>query len=129
MAVQVRKVAATIPAGTAIATPHTVDLSFPPFVVDWISVRIPPGPNGNVGWLIGSMGEQVIPFTDTGPVYIVGNDETITWQLTDQPDSGSWELTGYNTGTYDHTLYVTFGLDLPGSTSGVIVAPIASLAG
>lgn len=111
MAVEVRSFAATIPAGTDATAPHRVDLSFPPREVDSITVRVPPGPSGTVGFALQNSDVTVIPIA--GEDWIITDDEVITWQLTDQITSGSWQLIGYNTGTYDHTVYVRFALSLP----------------
>ena len=114
-AVEVRSFAAVIPAGTTADAPVTVDVSFPPRVVTAIRWRVPPGPAGLMGWrLTMSGGVAVIP---VGGGWIIANDETETWPLTDQPDSGSWEVTGYNTGGYDHAVYLDFLLDLVGTAA------------
>lgn len=97
---------ATIPAGTAIAAPFTADMSFDPATVETIIVTIPPGPSGLVGFQLWVKGGQAIPTNQGG--WIVGDDRIITWQLADLPDSGAWQLVGYNLDIYDHTIYVEF---------------------
>lgn len=59
-----------------------------------------------MGFSIGSSGQQIIPY-GIGE-YIVTDDEKMEWALEQQIDSGSWELFGYNTGDFDHTVYITF---------------------
>lgn len=108
MANQVQRYTATIAAGTAIATPATVDMSFPPSAVDRITIRIPPGPLGQSGFNIGSSGQQVIPYN--AGAFIVGNDEVIDWPLEGLWDSGQWTFYGYNIGAYPHTYEVRFYL-------------------
>lgn len=106
MAQEIRQFAVKIPAGTAISAGFKADMSFPPRVVTEIDVRVPPGPRGEVGFSIGSAGVAVIPY-QSGQ-YIVTDDASIKWPLEGYIDSGSWTLFGYNTGSFDHTIYVTF---------------------
>jgi hypothetical protein len=46
---------------------------------------------------------------------MVTDNQADTWQLEGYLDSGNWAVTAYNTGIYQHTLYLTFLLDLPGT--------------
>jgi PASTA domain len=109
-AVEVRSFAVTIPHGTPSTAPYTQDIYFPARVVSGVHWKVPTGPAGKMGWrLTMSGGNAVIP---TGGGWIIADDESDTWLLQDQPDSGFWEVTGYNTGTYDHTVYLDFLLDL-----------------
>jgi hypothetical protein len=41
-------------------------------------------------------------------LWIIADNEYATWELDELPTGGSWEFQGYNTGTYDHTVYLTF---------------------
>lgn len=124
MASEVRSFAATIPAGTLVAAPVTVDLAMPARIVRSVRVRTPPGPAGTVGWALGAAGQRVLPWGANQ--WIVADDEVIEWTLTDQITSGAWQLQGYNTGVYAHTLYVTFSLDPPQLVAaGVPLAPLA----
>jgi hypothetical protein len=95
-----------IPAGTPKTAPVTVAMAMPARVVTSIEVKVPPGPNGVMGFQIGASGRQVIP-GNLG-AFIVTSDETINWDQVDQIDSGAWQLFGYNTGIYPHTVYVRF---------------------
>lgn len=97
---------ATIPAGTPITAPIKVDISFPPATVETIIVTVPPGPSGLVGFQLWVKGGQALPTNQGG--WVIADDRVITWQLADQPDSGAWQLVGYNTDIYDHTIYVEF---------------------
>jgi len=121
MSVQYRTFAVTIPAGTPKASPVTVDMSFPPFAVDNITVRVPPGPLGQVGYQIASSGQQVIPWN--AGAFEVDNDVTLTYPTTNFPDSGSWQLIGYNTGVFDHTLSVRFALTPPTVATPTLAVP------
>ena len=41
-------------------------------------------------------------------LWIIADDEVATWELDELPTAGAWEFQGYNTGSYDHTVYLTF---------------------
>jgi hypothetical protein len=105
---EVRAFSATIPAGTAKASPLTFDMSFPTRQVDRVDITIPPGNNGTVGFQIANAGVQMIPYNRGA--FLVGNGQTLAVPLTGAVTSGSWQLIGYNTGQFDHTLYVIFYL-------------------
>lgn len=96
----------TIPFGTTQAAPIKADISFDPATVETIIVTIPPGPSGLVGFQLWVKGGQAIPANQGA--WIIGDDRVITWQLAALPDSGAWQLVGYNNDIYDHTLYVEF---------------------
>jgi hypothetical protein len=105
----------TVPAGTAKSAPQTTDVGFAPSTVDSITVRVPPGPLGQVGWRILSGAGQIWPWTLDS--WVVADDETIEIVPTGWPTAGAWSIEAYNTGDYDHTLYVRF------ATSPVAPAP------
>lgn len=116
-AVEIRSFAATIPAGTAKGSPVTLSVAFPARVVTEVHWRVPPGPSGLMGWkLTMSNGQAVLP---TNGTFIVVNDKGDTWPVVNQPDGGQWEVTGYNTDIYDHTVYLDFFLDLVGQSPAV----------
>lgn len=110
MVAEVREFQVTIPAGTLQADPLVTDLTMPARLVRSVRVRVPPGPAGTVGWALGSAGERVLPWNGE---YVVADNEAIEWPLDGQISSGAWQLIAYNTGTFDHTLYVTFLVDPP----------------
>jgi hypothetical protein len=119
MAHQVREFQVTIPKGTPIAAPVTVDVSFPPFTVVSVAARIPPGPLGQMGFRVASSRQQVIPWNPGS--WIVANDDRLQWQADNYPTSGDWQIIGYNTGAFDHTIYVTFELDPVGFDTAPVV--------
>lgn len=109
-AVEIRSFAVTIPAGTAQSAPQITPVFFPARVVSEIHWRVPPGPSGLMGFrLTMSGGQSVLPVNGT---FIVTDDRADVWPVVNQPDGGQWEVTGYNTDIYDHTVYVDFFLDL-----------------
>lgn len=113
MAQEIREFAVLIPAGTPKSAPQTVSIAFPERTVRTITYRVPPGPSGLMGWALTSAGAPVIPIQPS--TYIVTDNQTDTWELDGYLDSGNWQLTGYNTGLYPHTVYLTFQLDIPGA--------------
>ncbi|SRR6266536_144277 len=118
-AAEIRAFACLIPAGTPQSAPVTVDMSMPARIVREIEVLVPPGPNGLMGFQIANSGIQIIPYNAGG--FVLSNNETMRWPLVNYASSGSWQLIGYNTGIYDHTVYVRFLLSLVTDT-----APAAS---
>lgn len=131
MAAEIRTAQATIPANTPLNAPVTVNVSFPPRIVRGVRWRVPPGPGGLMGWQLSSDGVPVIPVV--AGTWIVADDEHDDWPLDGYPDAGNWQVTGYNTGAYPHTVYLTFLLDLitPAVTPPALVAaaPAPALAG
>lgn len=130
MAYEIQRFPVTVPHGTAIATPQRTAMTMPARVVRRLEIMVPPGPAGFVGFQITSNGKQVVPVNDG--TWLVTDDETLTFDLTDTITSGAWQLTAYNTGTYDHTLYVTFHVDPPQVTQPVqapAMIPNAALSG
>lgn len=129
MAVEVRDFTVTIPAGTAVSAHFTASLAFPARVVTQINVRVPPGPRGEVGFAIGTGGLNVLPY-DPG-TFIVTDDEDLTYVLEETITSGAWQLLGYNTGSFDHTLRIYFSCDLVQSSAagGAAGIPAGSLSG
>lgn len=101
--------AATIPAGTPQAAPVVVPVATPPRTVESIRWRVPHGPMGLMGWQLSMGGVQVLP--TPGTPWVIANGEWDTWQVNDMPNSGAWQVTGYNTGIYPHTVYVEFRLN------------------
>jgi hypothetical protein len=116
VAQEVRQFAVLVPHGTPLAAPVTTSIIFPARLVTAVSWRVPPGPSGMMGWALTSAGTPVIPIQPK--TYIVTDDQAATWDLEGYLDSGNWQVTAYNTGVYDHTVYLTFQLDLPGTPVG-----------
>jgi hypothetical protein len=124
MASLVRSFVVLTPAGTTVAAPLTTSLAMPGRIVRSIRVRVPPGPAGSVGFALVSGGQQMIP--EAAGTYLVMDDEVVDWPLTDQLETGAWQLRTYNVGRWDHTLYLTFLLDPIEGQGGpsVLTAPV-----
>lgn len=121
---QYRSFTVTIPAGTQKSAPILASIGFPPFTVSEIDVLIPPGPNGRMGFQIAVSGTQVIPWN--AGEWVVTNNERLSYQVDGYPDSGAWQLRGYNTGVYDHTIQVRFALDPVAPAPSATVAAVTT---
>lgn len=110
MADELRVYPATFPAGTPQSSPLTINVGFPPRELATLEIVVPPGPMGYMGFAITMGGVNVIP-VQSG-TYIVTDDETIHWPLSGMPNSGAWQVTGYNTDVFDHTVYLRFLVNL-----------------
>ncbi len=104
MATQCYQFQATVTPSNNQTSPLTVPLSIPVMHVDEIEVEVPPGPLGEVGFHLNVSGVQCIPYKEGD--FIVANNETLRWSFDNLPESGSWSITLYNNGAYDHTLYI-----------------------
>lgn len=123
MAQEIREFAVTVPAGTAKTAPLVTPLVFPERIVTRISWRVPPGPSGLMGWQLTSSGAPVIPIQMN--TYMVTDNQADTWDLEGYLDSGNWAVTAYNLGIYPHSFYLTFLLDLPGTSVSTPPPPAA----
>ena len=112
-ATAVQSFVVTIPAGTLQSAPYVQDCSFPDASVVSIRWRVPPGPSGYMGFAVTSDGAFVIPVNQG--TFIVADDETANWPIAGYQDSGSWQVTGYNTDSYDHSVYLDFLTVAPGA--------------
>jgi hypothetical protein len=106
---EIRAFTVTIPAGTPQTALAVTPLAIPARVVDALEIIIPPGSNGLMGFQFTSGGQQIIPVNPGG--FIIGNAEKILWGLDHQITSGAWQVSGFNTGAYNHSIYVRFLLD------------------
>lgn len=97
---------AAIPAGTPKAAPVIVPATMPVRKISRIHWMVPPGPSGQAGWQIRMDGVSVIPVN--GSQWIVHDGDSTTSELANLPDSGAWQIAGYNTGTFPHSIFVTF---------------------
>jgi hypothetical protein len=127
MAAEIRSFTILTPTGIAKATPLITSMSMPVRIVREIEIRVPPGPNGELGFAIGMAGQNVIPYN--AGEWFVTSDEVVSWTFDTGLDSGAWQCQTYNTGSYPHTIQVRFYLDLvpdPGAVSGVaLISPDA----
>ena len=109
MAVEVRRFAVTVPAGTLQANPQVTSLAMPARIVRRVEIKVPPGPHGLVGFQLTSGGVPMIPINPGQ--FLTPDGETIGWDLDGFIDSGAWQITAYNTGAFNHTLELRFLCD------------------
>jgi hypothetical protein len=111
VALQIQHFTATIAAGTPLTAPAVIAVSMPARIVRSIDWRVPTGPMGTFGWQIAMGGVKVFP--TGGDLYVVADGQDGSWTLADAPDSGAWQVIGYNTGVNPHSVYLAFHVDLP----------------
>jgi hypothetical protein len=106
MFTQVRYFDVTIPAGTPKASPLVSLIQFAPRVVTRIDWLFPHGCQGLVGIQIGARGIPVIP----GSIgqFIVRSGDSAGVNLEGMHETGDWSVIGYNTGSFSHTVHLTF---------------------
>jgi hypothetical protein len=100
-------------------------------VVQWVELEIPPGPAGNLGLYVASSGVQIIPQAQTGtPMWLVLDNRTVHWDVTNLPDSGDFQIVAYNTDLNNHTYWVRFGLtEIVAPVPVLSIVPSATLSG
>lgn len=127
---EVQSFRCSIPAGTAQAAPAVFPLPMMPLDIQWIEWEIPAGARGNVGFWLGSQGQQIIPFSSSGPNWIVADGYVAHWDMDNLAADNSWELRGYNLGVLAHIVTVRFGLAMPPAAPASLASqliPTASL--
>jgi len=110
---EVHQFTCTIPSMTAKATPTTVDLPLNLYEVESIDLEVASGPAGLMGFYLALSGQQWIPW-EMGE-WLVWDNQSKNWPLSNQPTSEGWQLVGYNLGNYDHVVVVRFHLVVVGS--------------
>lgn len=125
MAQRVIPLTCTIPAKTPIATPVHFPLVFPSADVERIDTRIPPGPSGLMGFAVNYGGSNYLP--DPPGTWIIANNDYIQWPLTDAPNGGNWDVSGYNLDVIDHTVYLFFHVNNLTAVSAPIAAGMLGL--
>lgn len=110
MAREVYAFTVTIPPNTPQNSLFAQQMTIPVRRVSTLEIVVPPGPSGLMGFVITMGGIRVIPSAIQS--FIITDDERITWPLTDQPTSGAWQLSGYNTDVWPHSVYLRWLVDL-----------------
>lgn len=126
MSAEYRTHQVTTPVGVTAANPQVTALPMPARIVRFVEVRVPPGPNGNLGFAFGAAGQPIIPYNIGA--FIITSDEMLHWDLSNQITSGAWQVFTYNTGNFPHTIYIRFGLDLPQPPAGLVIPNTAAIA-
>lgn len=108
---EVRAFEVTCLPGVQATDPQITDLIMPVRQVTNIRVRVPMGPLSSMGFAIGANGVPIFPYASD--VFVVADDETFSWDVINQIDSGAWQAIMYNHGSYPHTIYIYFTVQLP----------------
>lgn len=119
MAQRIEIVDITIPAGTLKTAPASFALTWREGEPIFVEIRFPPGPSGLVGIQLLQSGAQVIP--KAGNAFLVTDNEMVRWELESYPSPPAYTVRGYNTGKFDHTLQLRWGLNELGQTQLVTV--------
>jgi hypothetical protein len=115
----------TIPAGTAKSAPVTIPMSMQLWDVESIDLEVPSGPSGLMGFYLAIGTEQWLPHR--AGEWFVWNDRSKNWPLTNQPTSYGWNLVGYNTGKYAHSVTVGFHVNIITDDTSAVVAPTLTI--
>jgi hypothetical protein len=110
------------PGGSA-ANLTTFNLRIPDRVVTQVEFVIADGNRGAVSFSLGMNGQPIIPSNSGG--FLTGNDETIKWDLAGYPDSGAWQLYGFNSGTFAHSIGVRLLTMLPQQQTTAMLQPLS----
>lgn len=120
MANRVEPFDVTLPAGTPPGNPVTVACVFNPGVVGRIEVDVPPGPAGLAGFVVGYANSNIL--SQRPGAWIIADDVHLAYDVENMPTGSGWQVIGYNTDIYDHTLRVRFVV-----TDSTVVVPDTGL--
>lgn len=123
MAREVWSFQVSIPAGTPQITPVRISTTIPIRRPEVLQVIVPPGPAGSMGFAITMGGVNVIPVQPGA--FLVTDNERIEWPLTDLPTSGAWQVSGYNTGNFAHSIFLRWLVDVVQSPSAA--SPLSNI--
>lgn len=121
MALRVFQFAASIPAGTAKASPVTVPIALDGWELETLDLEVPNGPSGLMGFYVANNGVQWIP--QPAGQWLVWDGVQDTWSFDEQPNASGWAIVGYNTGGWPHSVIVRFHVNLPTQAQQAIGLP------
>lgn len=122
MAEQVIRATATIPAGVAQGDDVTLEIVLDNSDVLQVDLEVPPGPAGLMGFYLSNNDAPWIPRTPGE--YFVWDDHHQSFPTAQYPTGAGWQVTGYNTGAYDHDVIVTFHVNATTATPDQPVPPV-----
>lgn len=136
MAREIRAFAPPALSGYTQDAPLVQPLAMPPRIVRAIDIRVPPGPRGLMGFALGAAGTIVFPYGAADAVgggnpsqWFVADDENIRLELDGAITSGAWEFFSYNTGVYNHTVYLRFHVDPVKAPGEGVLAGVPNITG
>ena len=112
MATDIQHFTATVPTGSTPASPAVITINIPVRIVRQIDWKVPPGHMGTMSFLLAMGGVPVLPVSGQF-TFITADGKDGTWHLSDYPDSGAWQVIGFNSGAFPHSVLLTFHTDVP----------------
>lgn len=106
MAYRVLPFVVTVPANTLITAPQTMPLALDNWELESVDFEVPPGPAGLVGFQLLNNGVAWLPYG--GVDWVVWDNRTQNFPLTDQPNGSGWAVKAYNAGAYQHQVTLRF---------------------
>lgn len=111
MARQWYSFAVATPAGTPQDAPQVTDIATPAMDLAVVRVVVPSGLNGVLGFRFGVKGGIIIPIN--AGEWLSPSGTVLEYELETPVNSGAWQLTTYNVGTYSHTLQIELAMNPP----------------
>lgn len=93
-------------AGVTPDAPDVFTLAFNDWEVEAITLEVPPGPGGCMGFYLGNNGVQWVPFSQGE--WLIWDDHSQTFYPDAYPNAAGWEVVAYNLGSYPHSIKVRF---------------------
>lgn len=107
-----------LPAGTPKVAPVEIGTPFAAGELVRAELLFPDGCAGLVGVRLAVGHAQAVPITAGS--WLVGNDETLGYDLAGQINNGAWSVVGYNLDIYQHVVHVRYLIadasSLPGAS-------------
>lgn len=90
--------------------------------IESLKWRMPHGHAGLVGWAFTDGNGWIVP--STAGEWIVADGDSGDIPPIGLPDSGGFQVTGYNLGAFPHTIFITFHLNpnMPAHVSSQLIA-------
>lgn len=93
----------TIAAGTLSTAPASQVVNTPVGTIRKVTVVVPPGPSGQVGFQLQLAGTPIIPYG--GGPWLIADNYRDSWDIDQDVNPGQLALVGYNTDVFPHTIY------------------------
>lgn len=97
-----------VPLNTPIASAisQTIDLGY--VIIDWVEVRIPSGHLGFTGFALDNADVRLVPWNNRNE-WLIGDNDLLDYEISMEA-SATMRMRGYNTGSFNHTFYLRFGV-------------------
>jgi hypothetical protein len=112
----------TVSPGATPDNPEVAGLSFDDWEVEAITLEVPAGPKGNLGFYLANNGVQWVPFS-AGEWFVWDGHEQ-TFYPDSYPNAGGWEIVAYNTGYYPHDIKVRFHVNQLQAAAGATLPTV-----